>query len=302
MVSLCNQDYRDIEIVLVDDGSPDNSIELATSVLNEKGANYRVHSQENRGLPGARNAGLKIAGGEYVCFIDSDDIVSPTHIADLAKSLDEGDVDVAFSGFEYTKESNRNGQDVTYGHGEIFQKKTFLDGFVKRKPAVHCCSLIIRKSLLERTGLEFNEKLRRYGEDVEFMWRLFSEVDRVGFTGKNTYKYLVRSNSLMTIGKSEPWDNFIVEFTESIERLKSKHTELIPYYTLAFHRTMLGLLRVIAESASRETYIEYVDRIVTDDMLDTLASFPDVKVRVMSHILKTNSILYYLLYRKRIRR
>ena len=85
--SVLNQDYDDYELILVDDGSPDNCGEICDSYLN-KNSNIRVIHKKNGGISDARNTGLKEAKGDYVIFIDSDDYICDNHfLLKLAKVI-----------------------------------------------------------------------------------------------------------------------------------------------------------------------------------------------------------------------
>ena len=301
ILSICRQTYKQIEIVIVDDGSTDRSIEIASEILKTHEMNFKIIRQENKGLPAARNTGINNSSGQYLCFIDSDDIILSNHISDLIEVVKSKGVDVAHSLFEYTKEGNRRGKLNKYASFCVTEKEEFLYNFVRRKPAVHCCSIMVKKSFLIDNSLVFNETLRKYGEDVEFMWRLFPRCRVVGCTGKYTYKYLVRDNSLMTVGKKEPWDIFLIEFTRTMDEEKKECLNLSKYYSWAYYRTLVGLLRIVAESTDYKTFELYKRKIVTKEMIDSLKSFPDNKVKIVFGILKNNDKLYYSIYRRRCR-
>lgn len=299
--SVCNQTYRDFEVILVDDESTDRSSDIALKLFEVNQIKCTVIRQKNKGLPGARNTGIRVAAGDYICFIDSDDVISPTHLFDLISTVKKFGVEVAYSMFEYTDESNRNGKRNEINRPSVIWKKEFLYNFVRRKPAVHCCSLMIKSALIKGNNLEFNEKLRKYGEDVEFMWRLFPAVDKIGCTGNYTYKYLVRNNSLMTVGRIEPWDVFLKEFAHSIKKERDKYPDLSRYYLWAYYRTHLGLLRIIAENSDYQVFLEYSKKLVTKEMKAAMGSFPDIKIRIMMELLRNSKKTYYALYRRRIR-
>ena len=103
--SLINQTYENIEILLIDDGSTDKSGEICDEYA-KKDNRIRVIHQSNKGLSGARNTGLKIAGGEYIAFVDSDDIVSYIYVETLFRILKENMADISVCG--YIKSDNAN--------------------------------------------------------------------------------------------------------------------------------------------------------------------------------------------------
>ena len=102
--SLINQSYTHFEIVLVDDGNDDNSIEIAINLLNIKMfSNYKVIRQVNKGLASARNIGLKQITSEYVIFVDSDDVVHKDFLKTLRDNMRKND-DMSICSFSYIKE------------------------------------------------------------------------------------------------------------------------------------------------------------------------------------------------------
>lgn len=96
--SIQNQTYKKIEIILVDDGSPDKCPDICDE-LAEKDSRIQVIHKTNGGLSDARNVGMEVANGEYFCFVDSDDYIQPTMIANLKKAIDTTDAKIAISSF-----------------------------------------------------------------------------------------------------------------------------------------------------------------------------------------------------------
>ena len=90
--SILNSTYKDIEVILVDDGSPDGCGAICDRYA-EKDSRVRVIHQTNQGVSGARNAGLKVAKGEYIAFVDSDDVIHPQMLDTLLKLINSGDYD-----------------------------------------------------------------------------------------------------------------------------------------------------------------------------------------------------------------
>ena len=91
--SVMNQDYKDVEIILVNDGSPDNSAQIIDELAKRDSRIICIH-KENGGVSSARNAGLKIATGEYVTFIDGDDWVEPNYISYLLELVEKNNCEI----------------------------------------------------------------------------------------------------------------------------------------------------------------------------------------------------------------
>ena len=125
--SLLSQTYSNIEIILINDGSTDNSSEVCHRLGDRHSDKIKVIDQENKGVSAARNAGLDIANGEYIVFVDADDWVSNKYVEKLYTAITENDSDLAFCGFiEWHSEENQVLQiripAGTYGLKEFYQQ------------------------------------------------------------------------------------------------------------------------------------------------------------------------------------
>ena len=154
--SLRRQTFRDLEIVVVDDGSTDPA---TLACLERLGPDVRVHRQANRGLPGARNAGFAAARGAYVLPLDADDWLEPDAIDRMLDALRERS-DASFAFAHLRLEGERRG--VLVKHYNAFEQL-----FLNQLP--YC--LLMRRSLWERSG-GYDETMRRGYEDWEFNIRL----------------------------------------------------------------------------------------------------------------------------------
>lgn len=295
--SIVNQTYDNIEIILVDDGTTDNSIKIAEKILESGRFSYKVIIEENKGLPGARNTGLKEIAGDYVCFIDSDDIVYQDHIFNSVKALCESRKTLCYSDFEFTYDHNRWGEKTTYDGYEFFNKDKLFELFSQRKIRIHCCSLLIKKSLLGDNNLYFNEKLR-FGEDVDFMWKLFSVTRGIIHVKQNSYKYLVRENSIMNSTTTDKWEIFINEFRSTIKSLELEYPEDKDIYTVVFNRTMLGLSRIVAKNTDYGRYKEFARKYNKKETRAVLRHCDNWKLRLMAKILVYDGLFYKINHSK----
>lgn len=189
--SILAQEYIDYEIILIDDGSTDGS----ENVCDEYSSTYKfieVHHQENQGLSRARNQGIRMAKGEYVLFVDSDDYISKGSLLKILETLEEDPgVDVIFL----------DGSKV-YSH-----KRTtpFNEGYIKRKlykrnrndALAHlarlnkypgsACSKLIKISLIIENSLYFVPGM--LSEDIEWTLRLFSTANTYNYCDYDYYRY-----------------------------------------------------------------------------------------------------------------
>lgn len=196
--SVMAQTYRNLEIILVDDGSPDNCPQLCER-LAKQDARITVIHQENAGVGAARNHGLDVCMGEYVSFVDSDDYVHSTFIETLYKALVKYDTDIAVCGIVKTssrqlpplktpvKEENK--VTVISGVGaalKIAEDKANLKNFI-------VCNKLFARSLLEH--IRFSN--RKISEDLDVTYRIFFVSEKVVLLDKVLYYYYMNQNSTM---------------------------------------------------------------------------------------------------------
>ena len=289
--SVINQSYDNIEIVLVDDESKDKSIVIAENRLISSGRDFKIVRQNNEGLAGARNTGIDSSTGKYICFIDADDIIDRDHIKNSIAALKRYDALICYSDFEYTKKGNRFGRNTYYRGDEYFNRDVFLNSFSKRRIRVHCCCLVLERKILLDTGLRFNENLR-FGEDIEFMARLFPSFIGIVHVKQKTYKYLSRENSIMHSASVDNWELFIKEFQNTIKCLQEEYIEWKIMFEVLYFRTIFGLCRVIAKNADYNSYKRIIREINKNRMQIVLCRYCDWKVRIMGLAMKYDRVFY----------
>lgn len=164
--SVIAQEYKDWELILVDDGSPDRSGEICDEYA-EKDARIRVIHQKNAGASAARNHGMDEAKGKYICFIDADDYVTERYLADFKGK--ENEVDFAVQGMTLTYGNSQRETEYMIPAVDVLGE---INSLLQQK-SVHtlllgpCCKLF-RKVILQKHCVRFPEKLS-YSEDGVFV-------------------------------------------------------------------------------------------------------------------------------------
>lgn len=180
---------EDYEIILINDGSTDNTAEVITTYLSDKRIKYI--EQSNRGLAGARNTGIENANGEYLVFLDADDLILPNKLLVQRKFLDENPAfDIVYSKSEWFIEDDfNNTREVRFPvyTGEVIQYLIYGN-------FIHVNSVMVRKDAVIKAGL-FDENLREL-EDWDLWLRMALNGSKFGFTPGVHSKVRIRKGSM----------------------------------------------------------------------------------------------------------
>lgn len=209
ITSIAQQTYPNLEIILVDDGSPDHCPEICDRWAG-KDDRIRVIHKENGGLSSARNAGLRMATGEFVLYVDSDDYIEPDSCQRLLAAI-QPDVDFVVGGFREEKD----GKTIVHGHtgledGKAYPSREFLIRSIRKNEwYTSACLSLYRRSFLLDNALFYKEGI--FCEDTQLMLRMYLCAGKIACISYPFYHYIVRSGSIMTSGKREVMADTIVK-------------------------------------------------------------------------------------------
>lgn len=195
--SIAGQTYQSLEIILVDDGSPDNCGDICDEYA-AKDSRFRVIHKENGGVSSARNAGLDIAEGDWIAWVDSDDWIEADMLQYLLEDALSHGADIAICGMRKAGESTP--LVFRYTEEQVLDREQALRAILEnRSMTVSCCGKLSKRALWE--GLRFPDL--KIGEDLLTMGRLLDRADSVVCLPEVKYNYLTRPESAMTDGSLE---------------------------------------------------------------------------------------------------
>lgn len=200
--SLLKQTYKKIEIILVDDGSPDCCPRQCDEYAQED-SRIKVIHKKNGGLSDARNAGLKQATGEYVLYVDSDDYIDLDACERFVKATAEQKVDIVVGNAIMEKPEGYEMMDHTATpSGKIYDAKEFIKEAINAHQwyAPAWLNMYRREYLLEN-NLYFKKGI--YFEDIQMLPRVFLPAKKIACIDGTFYHYIIRENSIMTSKKDE---------------------------------------------------------------------------------------------------
>lgn len=262
MDSLLNQDIStdSYEIILVNDGSTDNSLEVAEEYVKlsqEKrmqGISFpliRVISHKNKGLAGARNTGVDAATGKYICFVDPDDYIEYNSLVALLHQISEDNLDVLRFNYQKVDESYMPLQDEPQ-EAQFDYSSGVISGveFLANRLGVACYvwAYIYRLDLIRKNQIRFYEGC--YFDDTPWLPRVLQKASRVSCTAVRRHYYLQRSGSMVR--------------TQSLDSIRRK---------IDGQMDLLSILQTQMQDASSVTYVWYRMMIAhtTISLLSTLS-------------------------------
>ncbi len=189
--SLISQTYSNIQIIIVNDGTKDHSREIVEQ-YQKKDNRIELYDKENGGLSDARNYALNQVKGEYLCFVDSDDYVSPDYIKNLFL-LFNMDIDITCVGFDYIYDDKRTDvkermRKTVLNHEEAL--RALCNG---KWMTNHVWNKMYRTEIFENIRFEIG----RHFEDIYIMHLLFSKANKIACTNKILYHYYMREESII---------------------------------------------------------------------------------------------------------
>lgn len=199
--SLAAQTFRDFEVVCVNDGSTDDTLAVLEQYKETCTMDMQIISKTNGGVSAARNAGIHAAQGEYLLFLDADDLYHPTYIQHLYDAIAQSKADVAYCllsrSADILRENRENVTVISQTQREAMQNLLY------RMADLGFYCYLYRKDWIVKEKLLFDEKTRHF-EDREFNWKYLSHCRSVAFVDAPLYYYRVLETSV-TNSKTVIW-------------------------------------------------------------------------------------------------
>lgn len=204
--SLLEQTFQDFEIIAVNDGSTDESLKILRQFEKEYDC-IKVLDQENRGISEARNRGMELASGEYLCFVDSDDFTAPCYLQRLYELCEENKADIAGCSYYFRFVEKDFVVQYPFRCKGVFTRKKAI------KKLLHDCSVqslvwnkLFKRSLFVDNGICFQTMCF---EDLAVMNRVFAKANRVAITNQPLYYYNKHSGSTLAVMSAKKINDFI---------------------------------------------------------------------------------------------
>lgn len=284
--SVLAQSYKNFELLLINDGSPDSSGIICDKYA-VKDARIKVFHKENGGVSSARNLGLQNMTGEWVCFLDSDDWWEPTFLQNFIELAEDGKCDIAMQGYIEENEINNTRQVVSLPN-RSFSSASELIVFLERAKGIHNGFLwhrMFKAHIFKEHNILFPLGVS-FAEDGDVFFRYMQQAASAKATNKCGYHYRKIEGSLTSTGKNVPEATlcYLMEaYAESITQIMQKENptlDIIKGLKLYLWRLLSSwhIERCTKDYSTYSQRLEYIQGIITKYKLNKTCGLPlDIK-------------------------
>lgn len=293
--SVLEQSYKDFELILVDDGSPDNCPRICDEYARKDSRVHVIH-QMNSGVSAARNKGIEHAKGEWISFIDSDDWVDIDYLEKF--ELDKDDADLIIQGLEYY--DNRNGQYFK----QIKVADCILSGTDSKKlvsdnnvlGSGYPVAKAYRKFIIDK-GVLFDTSIS-YHEDHIFVLNILAVASKIRLSDSVAYKYRYFHTNSSLSSKRHPWQNLNIASEGMIDVISRIHDKFVDtgssyerkIYNFSYAPKIAAVFEVFKTECNDVVKHNAIRTIINKEQLSTYYSPYSRKDKMVK------SVLYYAPY------
>lgn len=307
--SVLQQTLSSVEIILVNDGSTDNSLEICEQYQKENSDKIKIINKENGGLTSAWKAGCMAASAEYIGFVDSDDTIVPNMFEKLYMRARKDGADIVCCGLlhVYEEESHKSWMEEPLykedyyevsGNPDKFYSILINDGSFMGRGIQACryTKLVKRELVIEQMPLCSNQI--SIGEDLQFTLCMFSAAEKISIV-HDFYPYIYRTNSdSMTMKYDPDYLNKIILLKENLLRI-SEHYKRYDFYTQIINDFICLTILHIKGCIYKRPGLKYAEYIRD---IDTIRSDPNVEEALKNYRMKRLNVseklfIFWLKYR-----
>lgn len=202
LMSVKEQTYSDFEVLLVDDGSTDNTGKIC-DIFSEEDYRFKVFHKKNEGVSTARNFGLKKAKGRYISFVDGDDYLDKDYLKVLVKYMNDENVDLTCVDFYIDSQKEIDTESLNNTDLYTLSKKDAINQLCDKKGFQgYLWNKLFKRRIIEENNIYFDERIKIW-EDMLFCLKYLTHCHKIAYVRKPLYYYVQRKDSAM--GNSSIW-------------------------------------------------------------------------------------------------
>lgn len=269
------QTFKNLEIILVDDGSPDQCPEICDYYA-KKDSRIKVIHKKNGGLSEARNSGLEVMTGEYVAFIDSDDYISSNYIFDLYKTIREEKADIVSCNYYQLDESHHKlkyRKKITNSPQKKFNNIDAIKDILLTNSIndVITCNKLYKSDLFLKYNIRF--PVGKIHEDNFTTYKLFYQAKKIVYIEKPLYYYRRRNDSITANYFSLKRLDMLEAATETKEFIKNYMPNLLSYAEANYMVSEIIILNLLVSDKKNKSENIKIWKSIKNDLLSNSANY-----------------------------
>ncbi len=290
--SIIHQNFESYEIIVINNGSTDNSLEIINEKLSKSDLPHKIISKSNNGVGSARNLGIDESNGEYIVFVDGDDYIHPNHLSLLYNAGYD------FSLIQLVK--NYNGEIISKPHfydEKVLSTAEFIRLELNMKIPFNFVQLSYKRDIIVNNNLRFNLDVN-YGEDTEFALKALIYGENIKISNETTYFYVQHPSSLSSSSRLKRFDFICVLDNLADFYTKQGYTELSRLiHTSRIPKAIFGNMNYLFYNGC--DYDKVINRMEELSLFEKLSHYRgDLKFSLKIKLFLFSPKLYYKLWRK----
>lgn len=250
--SIINQTYKNLNIILINDGSTDNSGKICDE-FKSKDSRIKVIHKENGGLSDARNAGLKIANGEYIGFVDSDDYIAPDMFETLYNLTQKYDAEISIVSFYEIYNTKTIGVRDSRQLQQMNKIEAIKELLLDSKIQSYAWNKLFKKNLFENLKFPTDKNF----EDIATTLLLFEKANKIVLFEDPKYYYLRRDDSIVGVRNYKTYKDYLDVIYNKYFYLDGKYQELDLYNAYNYIINMIWVYTIIVAFDLDDVYKDF---------------------------------------------
>ena len=283
--SILNQSFNDFELILIDDGSIDNTLEVIKAFNDSR---IKLIKQNNKGISNVRNKGILEANGDYICFVDSDDYIEKDYLKELYEYMINNNLDYVMCNYykvindkAYLVKPAFNSNTITTDKQLLINKLFYGNN---KFNIFSLCMGLYKKDIILNNNLKVDEDLN-YGEDVVFNYQYINNINSFAYLNKALYNYTYNPKSLsnkLTIDKLELLINKIKNKLNEYNDNENKYIK--SYYLNQFIIYLTNIFKLNKQDRNKE--YKNIDNKILNNI--TYNDLLNIKDKIWLYLIKNN--------------
>lgn len=293
--SIMRQSYKNWELIIIDDGSYDNSYKLCMKYA-QLNSRIKVYKQENGGVSVARNSGIKKSTGNWVCFVDADDAVGECLLEKMCEAKEEADADFVICGMTKNGIEQKPEERLLIGEKEIvnYVQEHYLQWVISSP-----WGKLYRKEQLPEKGFDESISL---GEDLKFNIEYFATCNKVKIIEDALYFYYDNEGSLTKVYKERNYEAILEIYKKTkqyIENINGEENQLFKNVNYKLFSFCISFMSQNMKRGNRKQQLQFIETIVKEPLLQSAVNnLPELSItrKVYVKAIKAKSVewLYIL--------